>query len=200
MSTGASAITAPPVASAGSTADGRSIAGPGPSGGPPPRTAALVRQAGVRGRSRTGVEQEGGAVRTVGTVRPATPGPEGGGPGRADARGGTMRLSDENLRGRAVIGSDGREVGEVAALFLDSEAWSVESLQVKLRKDVADQLGAARTVFHAGTVEVPVRLIQSVSDAIVLAVPVDGLREVLPAVPGEGASVATHEGSSASTH
>jgi sporulation protein YlmC with PRC-barrel domain len=98
-----------------------------------------------------------------------------------------MRLSDENLRGRTVIGSDGRAVGEVAALFLDSEAWSVESLRVKLRKEIADQLGASRTMFHAGTVEIPIRLIQSVGDAVVLSVPVDGLREVLPG-DGEHAS------------
>ena len=100
-----------------------------------------------------------------------------------------MRLSDENLRGRTVIGADGRAIGEVASLFLDSEAWSVEALHVKLRKDVADQLGASRTVFHAGTVEIPTRLVQSVADAVVLTVPVDGLRDVLP---GEGESAAAH--------
>jgi sporulation protein YlmC with PRC-barrel domain len=100
-----------------------------------------------------------------------------------------MRLSDENLRGRTVIGADGRAVGEIAALFVDSDAWSVESLRVKLRKEVADELGASRTMFHAGTVEVPIRLIQSVGDAIVLSVPVDGLREVLP---GEGESASAH--------
>jgi sporulation protein YlmC with PRC-barrel domain len=100
-----------------------------------------------------------------------------------------MRLSDETLRGRTVIAADGRAVGEVSALFLDSDAWSVESVQVKLRKDVADQLGASRTMFHAGTVEIPTRLIQSVGDAVVLAVPVDGLREVLP---GEGEPASAH--------
>jgi sporulation protein YlmC with PRC-barrel domain len=100
-----------------------------------------------------------------------------------------MRLSDESLRGRTVIGADGRAVGEIAALFLDSDSWSVESLRVKLRKEVADQLGASRTMFHAGTVEIPIRLIQSVSDAVVLSVPVDALREVLP---GEGEPASTH--------
>lgn len=104
-----------------------------------------------------------------------------------------MRLSDENLRGRTVIAADGRAVGEVAALFMDSNAWSVEplveSLQVKLRKDIADQLGASRAVFHAGTVEIPFRLVQSVGDAVVLSVPVDGLREVLP---GEGEHASAH--------
>jgi sporulation protein YlmC with PRC-barrel domain len=87
-----------------------------------------------------------------------------------------MRLSDENLRGRTVIGADGRAIGEVAAIFLDSEKWAVEALQIKLRKEIADRVGAARGMFHAGTIEVPVTLIQSVGDAVVLAVEVDGLR------------------------
>ena len=91
-----------------------------------------------------------------------------------------MRLSDETLRGRTVIGADGQAIGDVAALFLDSEAWAIESLQVKLRKDVADRLGASRSVFRAGTIEIPVRLIQSVGDAVVLSIPVDGLRQVAP--------------------
>ena len=42
-----------------------------------------------------------------------------------------MRLSDETLRGRTVIAADGQAIGEVAALFLDSDAWRVESLQIK---------------------------------------------------------------------
>jgi sporulation protein YlmC with PRC-barrel domain len=91
-----------------------------------------------------------------------------------------MRLSDENLRGRTIIAADGQVVGEVDALFLDSDAWRVESLQASLRKDVADQLGAHRTVFHAGALEIPVAMVQSVGATIVLAVPVEGLRAVLP--------------------
>jgi sporulation protein YlmC with PRC-barrel domain len=98
-----------------------------------------------------------------------------------------MRLSDENLRGRTVIGADGQAIGEVAALFLDSAAWGIESLQVKLRKEIADQLGASRSVFRAGTVEIPIRLIQSVGDAVVLSVAVDGLRQVLPGEDGAAA-------------
>lgn len=92
-----------------------------------------------------------------------------------------MRLSDENLRGLTVIGADGRAIGDVAALFLDSDSWRVESLRVTLRKDIADQLGASRSMFRAGTVQIPVRLVQSVGDALVLSVPVDALREVPPA-------------------
>ena len=81
-----------------------------------------------------------------------------------------------------MIAADGQAIGEVAALFLDSDAWRVESLQIKLRKEVADQLGATRGMFHAGTLELPVRMVQSVGDAIVLSVPALELRQVLPGV------------------
>lgn len=91
-----------------------------------------------------------------------------------------MRLSDENLRGRPIISADGQVIGEVSALFLDSGSWEVESLQIKLRKEFADRLGADRSLFRAGTFELPTRLIQSVGATVVLSVAVDGLREVLP--------------------
>jgi len=88
-----------------------------------------------------------------------------------------------------VIAADGQAIGEVAALFLDSDAWRVESLQIKLRKEVADQLGATRGMFHAGTLELPVSMVQSVGDAIVLSVPALELRQVLP---GAGGSLPNH--------
>ena len=91
-----------------------------------------------------------------------------------------MRLSDETLRGRTVIAADGQAIGEVAALFIDSDAWRVESLQVKLRSEVADQLGATRGMFRAGMLEVPIRVVQSVGDAVVLAVATAELRAIPP--------------------
>ncbi|MEO8185398.1 MAG: PRC-barrel domain-containing protein [Deltaproteobacteria bacterium] len=100
-----------------------------------------------------------------------------------------MRLSDENIRGRTIIAADGQVIGEINALFLDSDAWRVESLQVTLRKDIADQLGAHRSVFHAGALEIPVRMVQSVGATVVLSVPVDGLRAVLP---NEGEQESAH--------
>lgn len=88
-----------------------------------------------------------------------------------------MRLSDDNLRGRTVIAADGVAVGVIAALFLDSDHWRIESLQVKLHRDIADRIGAKHNIFHTGSLEIPIRLVQSVGDAVVLAVTVEGLRE-----------------------
>jgi sporulation protein YlmC with PRC-barrel domain len=92
-----------------------------------------------------------------------------------------MRLSDVSFHGLNVIASDGLAIGSVALLFIDSDGWRVESLQVKLHKDVADRLGAGRSWLHAGAVEIPIRMVQSVGDAVVLSVGVDGLRQILPA-------------------
>ncbi|MBL9024364.1 MAG: PRC-barrel domain-containing protein [Myxococcales bacterium] len=94
-----------------------------------------------------------------------------------------MLAPDETIRGRTVIAADGQLVGEVSALLIETDEWRVESLQIALRKDIADQLGAHRGIFRAGTLEIPVRIIQSVGRTIILSVPVDGLRPVLPTDP-----------------
>ncbi|ATB29079.1 PRC-barrel domain-containing protein [Melittangium boletus] len=94
-----------------------------------------------------------------------------------------MRLSDANLRGRTIIGADGKVIGEVGTLFLDSATLRVESFQVKLDREIADLLGTPRSIFRQGIIEVPVSMVQSVGDTLVLSVSVEGLRQVLPAHP-----------------
>jgi len=91
-----------------------------------------------------------------------------------------MRISEEDLRGKAVIAADGQAIGQIASLCLDSETWNVAAVQVALRRPTAERLGAPRSIFQRGMLEIPVRLIQSVGDAVVLSVAVDGLRQLLP--------------------
>ena len=88
-----------------------------------------------------------------------------------------MRLSDKTLNGRAVISADGKVLGSISELFISSPDWRLESIRIELRKDIADRIGANRTVFHRGTIELPVSFIQSVGDAVVLTVDVEKLRE-----------------------
>ena len=76
-----------------------------------------------------------------------------------------------------MISADGTAIGAIAELFISKSDWRVESIRIELRKDVADRIGASRTIFHRGTVELPVSFIQSVSDAVVLSVDVATLRE-----------------------
>ena len=91
-----------------------------------------------------------------------------------------MQISDENLRGRTVIAADGHATGEVVALFIDTSTWTIVSLQIKLSKTVAEQLGASRGLLHAATIELPVRMVQSVGDTVLLSVPTLGLRQTAP--------------------
>ena len=57
-----------------------------------------------------------------------------------------MRISDETLRGRTVVASEGLAIGTVTLLFIDVDGWRVESLQVKLHKDIADRIGKANAL------------------------------------------------------
>lgn len=90
-----------------------------------------------------------------------------------------MQVSDEHFRGRTVIAADGQAIGEVAALSIDTSTWSIGALQIKLSKSVAEQIGASRGLLRAATLELPVRMVQSVGDAVLLSVPTLELRQVV---------------------
>jgi len=90
-----------------------------------------------------------------------------------------MQVSDEQLRGRTVIAADGQAIGDVSALFIDTSAWTITALQIKLSKSAAEQLGAARSLLRAATLDLPVRLVQSVGDAVLLSIPTLELRQNL---------------------
>ncbi|HVT06027.1 MAG TPA: PRC-barrel domain-containing protein [Polyangia bacterium] len=87
-----------------------------------------------------------------------------------------MEITDVDLRDRTVIGADGNAIGQVVAIILDSDAWSVKAVRIKLRSNVAEQVGADHSLFRAGTIEVPTDHVQSVGDAVVLTISADGLR------------------------
>jgi sporulation protein YlmC with PRC-barrel domain len=91
-----------------------------------------------------------------------------------------MKLTDESFRGRVVISSDGVALGEIAHLSVDPSTWRVRSLEVRLRKDAAERVGVPRSLFHSSTIEIATDLVQSVGDAVVLAVTADALRPPPP--------------------
>jgi sporulation protein YlmC with PRC-barrel domain len=91
-----------------------------------------------------------------------------------------MRVSDEHLRGRSVIAADGLAIGEVAALSIDTLTWGIVTLQVKLSKVAAEQIGVSGGLLRAATIELPVRVVQSVGDTVLLSLRTAELRQVLP--------------------
>ncbi len=91
-----------------------------------------------------------------------------------------MKIPVESLKGRTVIASDGLAIGEIDNLFLEGTDWRVSSVRVRLRREVADRLGAEHSMFRSGFLEIPIRMVQSVGDAVILSVPADALRQALP--------------------
>jgi len=89
-----------------------------------------------------------------------------------------MPVSDEHLRGRTVIAADGLAIGEVAALLIDTSKWLIVALQIKLNKAATEQLGATRSLLRAATLELPVQMVQSVGDAVLLSAPTLELRQL----------------------
>jgi sporulation protein YlmC with PRC-barrel domain len=94
-----------------------------------------------------------------------------------------MTVSDDELRGRVAIGADGKAIGEVVAILVDNETWSVKGLRLRLRGQIASEMGLGRSLFRPSTLDVPVSQIQSVGDAIVLSVPASSLSENAAAQP-----------------
>lgn len=90
-------------------------------------------------------------------------------------------LFNQNMRGIKVIAADGHVVGTVGDLLVDTGAWQVKSMQLKLDKGVADELGVPRGRFHAALVNLPIRMIQSVGDNVILTVSAEGLRPTVRA-------------------
>ena len=87
----------------------------------------------------------------------------------------------------------GIAIGEVERVFVDSATWRVESLQVTLRKESAERIGVKHGLFHKPVIEIATRLVQSVGDAVVLAIPLDALRTPEEAVQAEpGAAPPVH--------
>ena len=96
-----------------------------------------------------------------------------------------MRVSDEHFRGRTVIAADGQAIGEVDALFIDTSTWAVVALQTKLNKAAAEQIGASRGLLRAATIELPVRVVQSVADTVLLSIPTLELRQIIADAAGD---------------
>ena len=101
-----------------------------------------------------------------------------------------MKISDDSLHGRVVLSSDGLAVGEIERLFLDPANLRVSSIEVRLRKDAAERIGAHRSLFHSATIEIPAGQVQSIGDAMILSVTLDALR--LPEAPAEVSAPTMH--------
>lgn len=88
-----------------------------------------------------------------------------------------MKISDRELIGRAVIAADGRVIGKVSGITIDTDGPTLGTLEIELRKPLEDELGVEHHMLRASKIEVSFGEIQSIGETVVLAVPVEALRK-----------------------
>lgn len=94
---------------------------------------------------------------------------------------GGMRITDDKLHGRVVLSADGIAVGEISKLIMEGSQFAIEGVEIKLRKEIAERLGLKKGMFSSATIEIPVGLVQSVGDAVLLSAVIEDLR-ALPSI------------------
>lgn len=78
------------------------------------------------------------------------------------------QTSNQTLLGKKIVTQDGREIGHVDAVFVDTDDWRVDQLAVKLRKDVLEELSLRRPLIGTQVVRIPTDQIAGASDTVVL--------------------------------
>lgn len=98
-----------------------------------------------------------------------------------------MRLSYDEVKGRTVIDATGVAIGAVEGLFIEQAAAGdpvcVGGMQVRLRSEVADDMGVRHGTFHPAVIDVPASMLQAIGDAVLLNVRLDALLQPEVAAP-----------------
>jgi sporulation protein YlmC with PRC-barrel domain len=92
----------------------------------------------------------------------------------------TNMITDASLHGRVVLSGDGVSIGEVVHLLVDPSDWHIGAVEVKLRNEVADRIGAHHGLLRSAVIGIPTEQIQSIGDAIILGVSIDEIRPLRP--------------------
>jgi len=80
----------------------------------------------------------------------------------------------DQLSGKYVICAGGFYLGQINGLEMDTEAWKVTHLHVKLSKPASEDLGFKKR-FRSSTVCMPISLVASVGDNVLLNKSLDEL-------------------------
>ncbi|HEY3359089.1 MAG TPA: PRC-barrel domain-containing protein [Polyangia bacterium] len=86
------------------------------------------------------------------------------------------RISE--LVGTKVISQDGRVVGEIAGFEVDTDAWRVVGLVLRVERDLLERLHLKKPLLGSQQITIPIRHVAGVSDTVVLGLPLAGLGEM----------------------
>jgi len=77
-------------------------------------------------------------------------------------------VSSTLLVGKRVLARDGRELGHVDSLVVETETWQVTALGVKVARDKLEQLNLKRKLVGSQSIIVPTSEITAANDAVML--------------------------------
>lgn len=78
------------------------------------------------------------------------------------------RIKFSELSGKDVISQDGREIGQVSDIALDSSSWRIDTLVVKLERDLLEAFHMKKPVFGTQTIQIPTSHVSGVGDKVIL--------------------------------
>jgi sporulation protein YlmC with PRC-barrel domain len=87
-----------------------------------------------------------------------------------------MRIQIDDIKNRKVIDAGGVVLGDIDELYLDSQTLNAHTLVVKLRRDLADDLGVEKHTFTRTNIGIPASAVQAIGDTVVLRVRAAELR------------------------
>jgi hypothetical protein len=76
-----------------------------------------------------------------------------------------------------VLDATGRVLGTIKAILVDTETWLADTLRVRLRRAAAGEMEMPWSFWRPPSVDIPTGLVNAASDAIILRVSLDELRE-----------------------
>jgi sporulation protein YlmC with PRC-barrel domain len=99
-----------------------------------------------------------------------------------------MQISE--LKGMAVLTSNGQNIGEVKEAEIDTVNWRVESLAVRLSRDVSAELGMDAKIIGHDTIQVSTNEISGAHDTVILTTSTEDLRQRLTEMKFEQSAAA----------
>jgi sporulation protein YlmC with PRC-barrel domain len=69
---------------------------------------------------------------------------------------------------RNVLTTDGRRIGQMTGVLVDTSTWKVQAIVVKLEKAILDELNIKKPIFSTPSVSIPVDLVSKASDVVQL--------------------------------
>jgi sporulation protein YlmC with PRC-barrel domain len=85
----------------------------------------------------------------------------------------------DKISGRTVLDANGVIVGTVDDLLLGDGPWRVERFRMRLKRDIAKDIGAASPLLRSATLDVPASMVRGIADAVILTVSAAALHELI---------------------